>query len=316
MSFLKKRILLTGATGFIGSALAHRLSSLNCKQLFISKRSASDTWRIKALSEKAKVIDLRIEDEAAVRKSFSMIRPEIVIHTAVYGGFGDQKEDEKIIQANLRGTLNLLEASARTGVKLFINTGSSSEYGMKRLPMKEDAVCLPENLYGITKLSSTLLTKNYALRRGLSAVTLRIFSPYGYYDDSRRLIPEAILSILRNRAMELSDSGIVRDYIFIDDVVSAYLKALEKESFNGEIINIGSGRQHTIGSILRLLEKITGKKGKFRWNSRKRNPFEPKLWQADIKLAGKLLCWKPEYTVEEGLALTARWFKKNTGLYE
>ena len=310
----KAAVLVTGSTGFVGAAVAGAILYNTGHQVYGLKRKTSDTKRIRQFCGGIKLIDADLADARAVSSIIRRIRPVAVIHTAAYGGFSEQSSVSAAVEVNSTGTFNLLDSALSAGVKLFINTGSSSEYGIKNTAMRESDVCQPLSIYGATKLAATAMTGAFAGNR-MDTVTLRLFSPYGPGDDGRRLIPQLVISAIDGVRLELSDPGIVRDYVYISDVAGAYIRALKGSRFGGAVINIGAGRQTTIGRTAAIIERCSGRKGRFLWNSRKRSALEPAVWKADISTAADKLGWRPVVTLERGLALTAGWIRNNRPFY-
>lgn len=315
----RKRILITGVTGFVCACLLHRLMNDGFSNISIIIRKTSNIWRIKDVMDEVKVYYSDLLDLEKLEKVVSQVKPEIIYHLATYGAYpGFQEDIKRIYETNLFGVINLLNASAKVGFECFVNTGSSSEYGEKKEPMAETHLLEPNSDYGVSKASATLYCQNFARQHNLSIVTLRLFSPYGYYEDQNRLIPYVILSCLLGKDPELSSPDSVRDFIFIEDVVESYTKVIQKNSQNisGQIFNIGSGKQYSIDEVVSTIIKITGDKAKPKWNSVFNPRSEPDMWVADISKAKDILNWSPRYSLEEGLRKDIEWFKKNLYLYK
>ena len=220
-----------------------------------------------------------------------------------------------IFDTNIYGTTNLLEVCCNLGFKYFINTGSSSEYGIKNNQMKETDSLEPINFYGASKTTSTFVSKIYSLKYKLPIVTIRPFSPYGYYEEKIRFLPTLIINVLLNKEIKFSNSNYVRDFIFVEDLINAYLYFIKGNKFYGDIFNIGSGNQTKLGEIVNKMEKIIEKKILVKWLSTESNQFEPSKWQADIRKAKKNLSWKPKTSLDDGLKKSLEWFKNNLDLY-
>ena len=311
-----KRILLTGATGFIGANLTRHFLKKGAR-IFIFTRAESNKWRIQDILKDVSEYLADLRDSARLKKIIKKIKPQIIIHTAVYGGYSFQNDPLKIIETNFAGTVNLVKASKVAGLELFINTGSSSEYGIKSKSMKETDILEPVNEYGVTKAVTFSYCHAVAKKENMPLVTLRLFSPYGYYEEKSRLISSVILSCLKLRNPKLSLPDSVRDFIFIEDVISAYEKVIDnKNKVKGEVFNIGSGKQHTVGEIAENIVKLTGNKVKPEWGKIANPRQEPKCWQADISMAKRLLNWEPEYSLRQGLEKDINWFKENIALYK
>lgn len=146
-------------------------------------------------------------------------------------------------------------------------------------------------------------------------VTLRLSSPFGYFEGKHRFLPSVILSVLKNETVQLSSPAHVRDFIFISDVIAAYLYFIKGKKFYGEIFNLAGGKQYTLQETIDLLQTIFRQKIKVQWSSYQSPQLEPSFWQANINKAEKRLGWSPQTTFKEGLTKTCRWFKKNMDLY-
>lgn len=310
------KIIISGATGFVGSNLAIRLAKTK-NQLHILARQTSNFWRLNEIKPKLKLHLIDLTNKDGLQKVVSKIKPDIVFHLANSGLYGGKSANAKeLVEVNTIGTLNMIQAALNSGVRFFVNSGSSSEYGPKKDPMREDDICRPTTVYGVTKLAATLLTSMFAKTSTMPLVTLRLFSPYGPFNDKSRLISYVTSSALRNQPLQLSSATSVRDYIFIDDVTNAYLKFLEFPKIkSGEIINIGSGKQSTVEPIVKKIIKITSSKSSINWNVQSERPQESLVWQADITKAKEILNWQPKTSIDEGLEKTVAWFKSNLKHY-
>jgi len=308
--FNNKRILITGATGFVGANLAHRLVNIGAKPHIILRKESSKL-RIKSIESKMHLHYCDLTENKKLQALIKDVNPEIIFHTAAYGGHISQNDVAKILQVNQTGTMNLINACDNIDYDSFINSGSSSEYGIKNKSMKEDDVLEPITDYGITKSAATMYCQEVACKTGKSIATLRLFSPYGKYDDSSRLVAYAISTCLKGNTIKLSSPDSVRDFIFIEDVIDAYLLAAKNPvKIKGEIFNVGSGKQYSICEVVNKIIKFTNSSIKPSWGSISNPRFEPSVWQADISKIRKYLSWKPMYSIEEGLKKTIESFQK------
>ena len=311
-----KKVLITGGAGFIGSNFARKFLELRYDVNLIDRKGVN-LWRLQDLKDKIKINYVDIENYDELEPFLSELNPQIILHFAAAGTYTRRPEDiRSIIDANLLGTINLVNACSKIKIECFINTGSSSEYGAKEKPMKENDLLEANNLYGITKAASTLYCQYMAKKLDLPIVTARPFAVYGYFEEKERLIPTIIKSCLENTELELSSPSSVRDFVFIEDVVKAYLAIIENiQKVKGEIFNVGTGVQTTIDEAVNMIKDITQSTVKSKYGQIKPAHWETKNWVADISKIKKRLSWQPEYGLKKGLAKDIKWFKKNFYLY-
>ena len=314
-----KKILITGATGFVGANLLRKLIDSK-NDIHVIIRSTSNLWRINDIIDKVNAHVCDLTNRESVEKLVLKIKPQIIFHLAVYGGYQFQKESSKIINTNLIGTINLLDACCKIGFECFINTGSSSEYGLKDKPMSENDLLEPINDYGIAKAAATLYCQAIGRRENLPIFTLRLFSPYGYYEGPTRLIPYLIISCLKNKELKIFTPDAVRDFIFIEDLIKAYFMIVENKEgvLPGDIFNIGSGDQYTVKEIFEIIKKLTKYTKKPKWGKMENDNKEIKnlkMWIANISKSKIFLNWSPEYSIENGLEETIKWYRDHLYLY-
>jgi nucleoside-diphosphate-sugar epimerase len=315
MSLLSgKKVFITGATGFIGSNLARRCLERGA-EVSINIRKNSDTWRIRDILKKVNTVPVDITEYEKLRDALKKIHPDVIFHTAAYGGSAGQKTTEKIIETNITGTVNVVRSCRDTGVSLMVNTGSSSEYGIKNSAMDETFLLEPVTEYGVSKAAATLFCQSYAAAYNLPIITLRLFSPYGRYEQKSRLVPSVILAALQRINPKISSPAFVRDFVYIDDVLDAYESAISLTNPSGDIFNIGSGQQHSVGEVVDGIIRILGNEVTYETGIPQAWKNEPAFWQADIRKARSELGWDPEFSLERGLAATVDWFKVHKGIY-
>jgi nucleoside-diphosphate-sugar epimerase len=155
------------------------------------------------------------------------------------------------------------------------------------------------------------------MRENLPIVTLRLFSPYGPFEEGKRLVSSVISSCINRKPVNLSSPKPVRDFVYIKDVLHAYENAYKyREVTGGGVFNIGGGVQYTVGEVVERIIALTGTDSVPVWNSVSNMRIEPLRWQADISRTKSILHWEPRYNLEEGLKETISWFKENSAHYE
>ena len=313
---MKKTYLITGGSGFVGANLVKKIASTDAV-VHVLTRKQKNNWRLSESKSNIHVHEVDLLDVKLV-DVIKDINPQYVFHLASYGSLPVDNDIEKMLNINLLGTIRLVNAISKLPIKLFINTGSSSEYGTSSLPFKETDLLQPMNDYAVSKTAQTLYCQKEALLKNLPIITFRLFSPYGYYEQSTRLIPYVIIHALQNTNIPLSSKNFVRDFIFIEDVIDAYMRATHVSINPGEIFNIGSGQQHTLVEVVDIIISLLNSHSLPLWGTKEKQTrqIEPLMWQADISKAKECLSWQPKYSLTEGLKKDIEWFQKNNRYYD
>jgi nucleoside-diphosphate-sugar epimerase len=259
------------------------------------------------------VVDMR--DETAVRQVVTSVRPTIVYSLASHGAYPHQTDARRIFETNVLGLTNLLQACDQIDYRLLVHTGSSSEYGRKHEPLREDHELLPESVYGVAKAAQSLLCQHWARAGGRPIVVFRLFSVYGPFEEPSRLIPRLIMSVLDDRPIAMASPRTSRDFVYVDDVVEALLQIDELERASGAIVNLGTGVQTTLSEMVQTLGEIAGRPIRAEWHAMPDRPWDTDVWQADTLRLRQTIFWSPT-TVETGLERSLAWFRSNRRYYE
>jgi nucleoside-diphosphate-sugar epimerase len=306
-------ILITGATGFIGSHLVERLLAEKKHKLILIKRKTSDIWRIKDFINKCLVYDYtELQD---LEKIFTENKVDLIIHLATkYVKYeNDVNEINEIINTNINFPSTLLYYADKYEVRYFINTGTCFEYQLVNKKINENENKRPFNFYASTKLAFEEILRYYSLNKNIKAITLKLFYPYGEKDNNNKLIPFLIRSIIQNKEINLTKGEQKLDYTYIEDIVDAYLKSIDyiKKIKNYEIFNIGNSKAIAIKEIINYLFKLSRKKIKVSLGKIPYNLNEIMFLEADNKKAKKFLGWKPQNSTYDGLKKTYNFYVKN-----
>lgn len=306
-----KRALLTGASGFVGANLARRLLR-DGHDVHLLLRSGHAPWRVAAIRNEVTVHIADLGDRTALTHLLSRVKPDWVFHLAVYGAYPAQRDWATMVHTNIVGTMNLVEAAASVGFDAFVNTGSSSEYGLKDHAPSETEWIDPDSHYAVTKASATLFCRYMARARGLTIPTLRLYSAYGPFEQPTRLIPTLLVTGLEGRLPALVDPSIARDFTYVEDVCEAYVSAASHSHDDpGAVFNVGSGRQTTIGDIVELVRRKLGIADQPRWGSLPARAWDTATWVANNETARRELKWSPEVDLDRGLDLTSQWLQSD-----
>ena len=305
-----KRVLITGATGFVGANLARRLLKEG-HEIHLLIRPAHKPWRMEEIRKDAHWHEVELTDAAAVARVVGKIRPDWVFHLAAYGAYSSQRDLETMVQTNILGTVHLLEACLRTGFESFVNTGSSSEYGVKDHAPSETEIVEPNSHYAVTKASATLFCRYTARHHEAPVSTLRLYSVFGPYEEQTRLIPTLIRRGLKGELPPLVDPDGAHDFVFIDDVLDAYLLATTVAHQElGAVYNIGTGTQTTMREVVEIAQRVLEIPAEPVWGSMPNRSWDTAVWLANSQKAWTALHWKPRTSFENGFRRTVEWFRQ------
>jgi nucleoside-diphosphate-sugar epimerase len=304
----RERVLITGASGFVGSCLARDLIAAG-HEVHLTLRAGSDSWRLAGLQGRYVAHPADLRDAAAVRRAVQDCRPDVVYHLAAYGAQHFQKERAAILATNLLGTANLLDALDGHHYRALVNVGSSSEYGHKDGPMCEDDRLEPRTDYGVAKAAATMLCQAEALK-GRPVTTVRIFSAYGPYEDATRLVPYVMGCCLRGETPRVTAGGQPRDFIYVDDVVDLLKLAAGQPATRGHILHAGTGRRQTVRDMVETIVAVCGGgRLKAEYGAAPTRAGEPTSWLASIDRTTTLTGWRPRFELRDGVAALWAWFR-------
>jgi len=297
-SNILKKVLLTGHSGFLGSHLTEELTK-NYQILGISDKKIKNP-AIKQIKK-----DIRKIKPSDIPKDISHIFHLAALTDIQYC----QKFPSNCFDVNVMGTQNMLEICRKLDSKfLFLST--SHVYGKpETLPIGEDHSTIPTSVYSASKLAAEIICESYAKSYGTDCSILRIFSVYGPNSPSHLVTSRIISQILTKDVLQLGNIKTKRDFIFVDDIISA-IKLVMKKSKGFNIYNVGNGKSRSILELCNLLQKISGKKIsiKSKKSLLRKNEIDDVVSNS-LKL--KKLGWKPMFSLNEGLKITYDWFKQN-----
>lgn len=314
------KFLVTGGAGFIGSHLVDRLLENGRRVIclddfndFYNPELKKANIRVHRQNRDFCLVEGDIRDQALVENLVEKERPGIIIHLAARAGVRPSLEQPYLYEStNVLGTLNLLEAARKNGVKKFIFGSSSSVYGVNsKVPFSEDDPLLnPVSPYAATKIAGEALCNCYAEVYGLPAISLRFFTVYGPRQRPDLAIRRFTELMLAGKKITLfGDGSSARDYTYIDDIIQGILSAVEHEPTSHEIFNLGNSQPLQLNKLVRLLERIVGVKAKIVRIADQ--PGDVPVTFADLQKSGRILGYHPNTNIEEGLEKVVQWILRS-----
>lgn len=306
-----KKVLVTGGAGFIGSNLVKKLvergNSVTVLDNFISGYPVNlDPFPT------VRIIEGDVRDQPAVTEAIRGAK--VVFHLAASVG-NKRSIDEPLTDAaiNVLGTIQVLEAARKEGVRKIVTSSSAGIFGeLKSLPIREDHPVEPDTPYGCSKLCEEKLCLAYAKLYQLEAVCLRYFNVYGpnqRYDAYGNVIPIFVFRMLRNEPLHIfGDGEQTRDFVHVDDVVQANMKAAGSSGVSGSF-NIASGTRVTINTLVKMITKNNSADTRIEYGPRRPGDVLHSL--ADISLARKLIKYNPNVELKNGIEGYVEWAKKD-----
>lgn len=308
------RVLVTGGAGFIGTHALVELRAQGYATALLDEFNdfyAPEIKRENARTTKAEVFEGDIRKFGDVERAFATFRPEAVIHLAARAGVRPSLEQPQLyIDTNITGTLNILEAMRRHGVKRMVFGSSSSVYGCNaKVPFSEaDPIVRTISPYAATKVAGEHLCSVYSHLYGMDIVALRFFTVYGPAQRPDLAIHKFTRQIWEGREIDqFGDGSTRRDYTYVDDIIDGVIKALSYPVNGYDVFNLGEGSTVELRELIALLELNLGKKARVR--QLPEQPGDVPITYADITKARSLLGYTPRTAIEDGIARFTEWFR-------
>jgi NAD dependent epimerase/dehydratase len=316
-----RRVLVTGGEGFIGSHLVERLVHEGAEVRTLVQYNAFGRfgWLDPAVHVEVRVIPGDVRDAGRVREAVDGC--EVVFHLAALIGIPySYVAPESYVQVNVEGTSNVALACRTTGVSRLVHTSTSETYGSAlRVPIDEDHPLQPQSPYSASKIGGDMMALSYWHAFELPVAVVRPFNTYGPRQSTRAVIP-TILTQLHGGATEirLGATAPTRDFNYVDDTVSGFLAVAACDRAVGSVVNIGSGREVSIGDLVALLVRTTGSSAEVVVDPDRVRPAGSEVDRllCDNTRAREWAGWTPEVSLEEGLRRTSDWVKENLHLLD
>jgi NAD dependent epimerase/dehydratase len=323
MKWRGRKVLVTGAGGFIGSHLVDRLLGLGADITAFVHYNARNDWgwlegRYDIDTPGLTVIAGDVSDAAFVK---SAIRGnQVVFHLAALIGIPySYVAPESYVNTNIRGTLNVMQACLETGADRIVHTSTSEVYGTARYtPIDENHPLQGQSPYSASKIGADKIAESFHCSFGLPVATLRPFNTFGPRQSARAVIPAIITQALSSNTVRLGSLSPVRDLTFVADTVEAFIRTAESKKAVGKTVNTGSGHGVTIGELAKTIVRLVNPEAHIVTEEERIRPEKSEVMTliCNNTLAMELTGWKPEYTLEKGLSITIDWMREHISAYK
>jgi len=320
MEWQGKKVLVTGAGGFIGSHLAERLATLGAStRVFLRYSSTGSRGWLESspLVERMECVLGDIRDADGVRQAMRGV--DTVFHLAALIGIPYSYEaPSSYVATNVVGTLNVLQAARESGVRCVVHTSTSEVYGSAlRTPIDEAHPLQGQSPYSATKIGADKLAESFHLSFGLPVVTVRPFNTFGPRQSARAIVPTIVSQCLGGERVRVGNLEPTRDLNFVTNTVEGFVAAASSLAAIGETVNLGSGREIRIGDLVTLIADLLGQRVTAEVDAQRIRPARSEVTRllADNARARELLGWQPRVSLEDGLRQTIAWLKEHRALY-
>lgn len=324
LKLANKNIFVSGADGFIGSHLVERLVKIGANVIALSYYNSFNYWGWldsldKDILKSIKVVSGDVRDSYFIKSALKDI--DVVFHLAALIAIPySYIAPDSYIKTNVVGTLNILTAARENNIKKIIHTSTSEVYGTaKYVPIDENHPLQPQSPYSASKIGADMLALSFYNSFSTPVAIIRPFNAFGPRQSARAIIPTLITQILSGKKeIKVGSLSPRRDFNYVKNTVEGFIKVAECDKTIGEIINIGSGEEHSVEELIGILKTITNSNFNVITDELRIRPknSEVERLMACNKKAQKILGWKPLYSFEDGLKETVEWFKLNQAKYK
>lgn len=317
-----KQVLVTGAGGFIGSHLVERLVAEGasvCAFVRYNSRGDAGLLRLapKEVIQQVKIVAGDIRDADAIHKAVEGC--QVVFHLAALISIPySYQHPLEVAEANVMGTLNILMACSKLKVDRLIHTSTSEVYGTAlRVPIDENHPLQGQSPYSASKIGADKLAESFHCAFNLPVVTVRPFNTFGPRQSARAVIPTIITQALAKSVIRLGNLETTRDFTYVDDTVDGFVKAAEVPGVEGKTMNLGTGSEIKIGTLVEKIIHLTGSSAHIEVDVARLRPADSEVQRllSNNALACATLGWAPRTSLDDGLKQTVDWIKEHLDLY-
>jgi UDP-glucose 4-epimerase len=305
------RVLVTGATGFIGSHLSRRLVE-DGAQVHALTSTVSSVYpvRLVDLRDRITLHGGNLNDSGAMSSVVERADPAIVFHLGAYTHVGKSWDRvDECIQTNIHGSVNLLQALARTNYTRFVYTSTSEVYGDVEVPFREDALVQPLSPYSVSKYAGERFCRMLYRGRGWPIVVVRPFNAFGPAQSPDRIIPEIIVKALKREPLLMTEGIQTREFNYVDDLVDGFIRAAIVPDIEGEVFNIGGGDEVSMRDLATTILDLMGDPINAEFGALPNRPTEIWSMRSDVTKARNELGLKVARSLRDGLEPTIEWYR-------
>lgn len=304
---LQPPILVLGGSGFIGANIFRTIFDI--RQDVYATASRLPSWRLDDIPNKNIIVG-DLLNPTLLSELLNELRPRTLFDLIAYGAYSFEQDWQRIHETNYNLILHILEHAKNYPIHCYIHAGSSSEYGEHASGPNEDTLPKPNSHYSVSKHAASNLIHYYGQKEGVRCANLRLYSVYGPWEDSQRLIPILIQKGVEGTYPEFVNPDISRDFIYTDDVTEAFLKCTHALNTNyfGHSFNIGTGRKTTITELADIAKELFDIKQKPKFGGYENRKWDLNDWFANIDKSRTILSWEPRTNLKEGLDKTKQWY--------
>jgi dolichol-phosphate mannosyltransferase len=301
------KALVTGAGGFIGANLVRHLLAAGHGTV-AAVRPGGDPWRLEGVTDDAAVIEVDLADRDAAEQIVHAERPDAIFHLAAHGAYSWQQDFDRMLAVNVGATEALLQGAREVGATL-LHAGSSSEYGYQTHPPSEHELPRPNSHYAVTKVAATHLCQLAAVKDGVRAATLRLYSIYGPWEDPGRLMPTLVQRCQAGGWPPLAGRETARDFVWVNDACEAFVQAATCEQLPepGAVFNIASGAQTTLAELVEVAAGVFDVATEPEWGTMAARAWDTSVWVGEPAAAAEHLGWRASTPLDDGLRRLGEW---------
>lgn len=318
-----QKVLVTGAGGFIGSHLVEKLASNGASvTAFVRYNSRNDPGLLRFLQpdllDQIKMIGGNLCDQSALREVVDGV--QFIFHLGALISIPySYVHPQEVVETNILGTTNILLAGRGAGVRRIIHTSSSEVYGSAlRAPIDETHPLQGQSPYSASKIGADKIVESFHLAYDLPVVTVRPFNTYGPRQSTRAVIPTIITQALTSSSITLGNLDSSRDFTYVADTVEGFLRAARTPDVEGQVINLGFGKDISVRKLVDEIQSILGKPLEIQLDPQRLRPVKSEVNRliSDNRRAKDILDWSPQVNLREGLSRTIEWVADHLDYYQ